>query len=165
MDNFPHVVQAQSVLGNRVAQRALVMGLPFLGTTLEIRKVFLSNFDRVFLVRGEDVDHTIGDLKRHRPDFLGCVDSESTTFNHCRTTHRHGRSFGCNDDVTTRNQGRVTSKRASVNHRNHRHESRELRKLRERVGIERDARSGPVIPRSATSSLAKKDQRNPESMC
>ena len=99
VDDLAHVVGAQPVLRNHVAQLALIGGAPFREPALEVGEVFLHCGHRFLFVLDEDVDDAVGHLLRHRPEFLGQEEAKATAFDDCGSAHGDVGSFGRDDDV------------------------------------------------------------------
>ena len=159
MDDLLHVVEAEPVLRDYVAQRPLVVGLPVGGRPLEVGEVLLRDIDRFFLVLDQDVDDAVRHLERHRADFLGRVDAEAAALDHRRAAHGDRRRLGGDDDVAAGEQGRVAGEAAAVVHADERYESGELRELGEGVGVERDPGPRVVVARPAAAAFREEDER------
>ena len=164
VDDVLHVVEAQAVLGDDVAQAALVGRLPVLDRALEVGQVLLGHFHGVLLVLGEQVDDAVRHLEGHRAHLFGRVDAEAPALDHGGTAHGDGGALGGDDDVAAGDQGGVAGEGAPVDDRDQRHEARELRELREGVGVEGDARSAAVVAGASAAAFPEEDQRNAETV-
>ena len=87
LDHLAHVVDAQPVLRDDVAQAALVGALPRRQRALEVRQVLLGRGDGLGLVLDGDVDDAVRHLHVHRADLLGPEHAEAAALDHRRAAH------------------------------------------------------------------------------
>ena len=164
VNDLLHVVEAKPVLGNHVAQRPLVVGLPTGDRPLEVGEVLLRCLDRRFLVLDQDVDHAVRHLEGHRADFLRRIDAQAAALDHRRAAHRDGRRLGGDDHVATGEQSGVAREAAAVVHADQGNEPRELGELGESVGVEGDPRPRVVVAGPAAAALGEEHERQTEAI-
>ncbi len=136
VEDRAHVVAAQAVLGNRVAQVAWVFGLPGMCGALEVGQVAARGLDGGLLVVDHDIDHAIGRLHGNRPDFLGRVHAEPAAFDHGRAAHADGRAARGDDHIRAAEQRRIAGEAAAVHDADQRHLAGQPRELDERGAVE-----------------------------
>jgi hypothetical protein len=164
LDDRPHVVESQPILRHGMPQASLVGRLPRGHRTLEVGQVFLRRVDGFVFVLHQDVDHAIRDLDRHGSDFFGRVNAETAALDHRRAPHAKGRAFGRDDHVAARDERRVACERPAVHDRDQRHQPAQLRERRERMRVDRHARTDVVLSRPAAAALAEQHDRQLESL-
>ena len=144
LDDVPHVVQLGTVLGDDVAQLALVGRLPMVNRALEVRKVFLGGLDHRLVVLDQDVDHTVRYLEGHGADLFRGVDTEAPALDHGRSAQANRRVLRGDDDVAGRQHDGVSCEAAPGIDAHEGDEAAELRQFGERVGVDRNAATAPA---------------------
>src|SRR5262245_7336012 len=104
LDHPADVINAQPILGNELAQDALVGVLKALKRPLEVGKIFSRHAHRFGLVGDGDVDDAVRHLYAHRADLLGTEDAQTATLDHRRAAHADVRVTGGDHDVTAAEQ-------------------------------------------------------------
>ncbi len=161
VDHLADVVDPQSVLGHQVAQQPLVGALPVGERTLEVRQVLPGHPHRLGLVRHRDVDHTVGNLHRHRPDLFRTEDPESAALDHGRSADPDVGALGGDDHVAAAEQHRVAGEAAAIGHTNQGHESAEPGKVVEGQHVETGHAESDGVPGSSTSALGEQHEGQP----
>ena len=104
-----------------MTQLALIRGLPLLDSTLEIRQILFGYAHCLSLIFNQDIHHAIGNLKRHRTDFLRGIDPQTAALDHGGSTHGDGGILGGDDDITTSQQRGIASETTTMINTNHRY--------------------------------------------
>ncbi len=113
LDDLADVVDPQPVLGDGRPQEPLVGALPVTHRSLEVREVLLRDRDRFGLVGDGEVDDAVGNLHRHRADFVRMEHAETAAFDHRGPAHADARVGRRDDDVATAEQRGVAREAAA----------------------------------------------------
>ncbi len=113
-DHGAHVVHAQPVLGDQMAQRALVGAAPFGDRALEVAEQPARRRDRLRLVVDQHVDHAVGYLHRHRAHVVRRHHAQATALDHRRPRHADRRVAGRDDQVAAAQKGRIAGEAVAV---------------------------------------------------
>ena len=123
LDDRAHVVDAQAVLRDDVAQPTLVGAVPVRERALEVREVLLRDAHRLGLVGDGDVDDAVGRLHGDRADLVGAEHAEAAAFDHRRAAHADVRVLRRDDDVAAAEQRGVAGEAAAGDDADQRHEA------------------------------------------
>ena len=116
LNRLAHIISALSILGNNMAQLALVVAVMGFQCTLKIAEQLLGHSGRMRLVLGQQIDHAVFGLNIHRPDICRRDLSQPAAFNHRRTAHADIAVFGSDGDIGTPEQHRITGKAIAIIH-------------------------------------------------
>ena len=152
-----HVVDLHPVLGDRVAEQALIRALPLVDRAVEVREVLLGDADGLRLVGDAHVDHPAGGRHVDRADLLRRDAPEATAFDHRGPRHAEVGVLGGDDDVAAPEQRRVPRERRPARDPDERDEPGQLTEQPERHALE--AGADPVVAGTATAAVGEQHER------
>ena len=163
LDDGADLVDAQPVLRDRVAQRALVVLGPRRQISLEVGQVAPGDRDCLALVLDRDVHDPVGHLDRHRPDLLGPEDAEPATLDHRGAAHADIRISGRDDHVAAAEERRVAGETSAGVDADERHEPRETGEQMEGHAVEPGHTGHVGVAGASATALGEEDHRQAES--
>jgi hypothetical protein len=159
VDGGAHVVDAETVLRDHVAQERLVGRAPIALRALEVGEVLLGGGDGFDLVGHRDVDDAVGHLHRHGADLGGFVHAEPAAFDHGRPAHPDVRVGGGDDDVAAAEDGSVAGEAVARVDGDERYQSAQVGEEVEGEAVEAGYASAVGVAGPAATAFGEEDDR------
>src|SRR5579872_7507558 len=159
LNDGAHIINAETILRNDVAQDALVGAFPLRQRPLEIRKILFGDFYCFGFVLDRDVDHSVGHLHIDGADFLGTEDAEPAAFDHRGTAHPDVGILRRDDDVATSKQRGIAGEASTRIDADQRHQPGQAAPVAEREAIEACDADAVGIARTTAAAFGKEHYR------
>ena len=145
------------VLGNALAQLALVGAGPGRDDPLEVGQVGTGQPNRIGIVFGHQVDHAVADLYIEGSDFLGTIATQTSPFDHGRSPHPDGGVGGGDDHVAAAEQGGIAGKTATRGDPDQRHQTAQTTEEGEGPGVQTGDGGVVGVAGPTAAALGKQD--------